>query len=354
MKKILKKLCLRLIYLSMVLLISSLSISSAHAKDQKIYDAEMIYVDNSYSGRLADENANYYEFVLDQSGKVTFTVSMDTSYGYLKLYNNEFEELCAGYINRDENRGSLYRKDEWYLRAGTYYIRFTGSEGAYSFAIQFESAGESFLESQTRPNDILSQAVNINVETKYAGQIGLEDNQDFYIFHMPFSGQIGLSHYSYGGDRMRFDILDMEGNNLAGFFAQFDSNKGYAHCIDTCSLQKGDYYLKVHPGDGNSAFYNFKINVKPNPCQIAKTKRNQSKAIVQIEKQPGVTGYIIQYSTSREFANGFTKTKKSKSTNIKLSGLKKTQVYYVRAKTVKQWNGKIYYSAYGDLSIMYN
>lgn len=75
---------------------------------------------------------------------------------------------------------------------------------------------------------------------------------------------------------------------------------------------------------------------------------------MKIEKQPGVTGYILQYSTSREFAKGVTKIKKSKNPNIKLSGLKKSQVYYVRAKTVKQWKGKTYYSAYGDSSTMYN
>lgn len=95
------------------------------------------------------------------------------------------------------------------------------------------------------------------------------------------------------------------------------------------------------------------MNVKPNVCQISRTTRNKSKATVKIEKQQDVTGYILQYSTSSEFTKGQTKTKKSKSSNIKLTGLKKTKVYYVRVKTVKQWNGKIYYSEYGDYSTMY-
>lgn len=209
MKQILKKFWLQLVCLYLVFLISSLFISSVHAEDQKIYDAELIRADHSYSGRLADKCMDYYKFILDQSGKVTFTVSMDTSVGHLQLCNNEYEELYERTIYEDGNRGCLYRKDEWYLRAGTYYMRFNGGKGTYSFALQFESAGESFPESQTHPNDILSQAVHINVETKYAGQIGLEDEQDFYVFHMPFYGQIDLSHYSYGGNEMKFDILDM-------------------------------------------------------------------------------------------------------------------------------------------------
>ncbi len=270
------------------------------------------------------------------------------------MYNHEYERLYDRYIEYDGNRGCRYRKEDWYLRAGTYYIRFTGAEGSYSFSLQFESAKEDFPESQTHPNEILSQAADINVDTKYAGLIGLDDEQDFYIFHMPFSGQINLSHYRYGGNSMKYSILDMEGNELEHFYDEYDSNKGYAHSVDTYSLEPGDYYLKInrrYSGDG--AFYNFTINIKPNSCQIAQTKRNKSKASVKIEKQAGVTGYILQYSTTREFTKGLTKTKKSKSPNIKLTGLKKSQVYYVRAKTVKQWNGKIYYSEYGGISTMY-
>ncbi len=352
MKQFFKKVCF-LICFCMVLLTSSIFVNDVHAEDQTIYQAVPVNVNNSYSGRLTGEGIDYYKFVLGESGKVTFTVSMDTSYGNLKLYNHEYVELYERDINHDSNRGCLYRKEEWYLKAGTYYMRFKGREGSYSFALQFESAGESFPESQTHPNDILSQAVNINVETKYAGLIGLDDEQDFYMFHMPFSGQLSLSNYSYGGNRLEFDILDIEGNRLKSFFDFFDSNKGYAHAAGSYSLKTGDYYLKVCPWEGKGAIYNFKMNVKPNVCQISRTTRNKSKATVKIEKQQEVTGYILQYSTSSKFTKGQTKTKKSKSPNIKLTGLKKTKVYYVRAKTVKQWNGKIYYSEYGNYSTMY-
>lgn len=56
--------------------------------------------------------------------------------------------------------------------------------------------------------------------------------------------------------------------------------------------------MKVCPLEGKGAIYNFKMNVKPNVCQIPRTTRNKSKAIVKIEKQQEVTGYILQYSTS--------------------------------------------------------
>ena len=341
MKQFLKNNWVKAVCFCTVFLMNGLLAVSVSAQEQTVYDAVPVHVDHSYSGRLEDECVDYYKFVLGESGKVTYTVSMNTSNGHLQLLNHEYERLDGKDIYHDSNRGCLYRKEEWYLLAGT-----------YSFALQFDSANESFPESQTHPNDILSQAVSIKAESKYTGQIGLDDGQDFYMFHMPFSGQISMSHYSYG-QIMEFSILDLEGRRLNRFRAGYDSNKGYAHSVDTCSLEKGDYYLKVAPWAGSSAFYNFKIHVKPNPCQIAQTKRNQSKAVVEIEKQPGVTGYILQYSTSSEFTKGLTKTKKSKSPNIKLTGLKKSKVYYVRAKTVKQWNGKIYYSEYGDSSTMY-
>ncbi|MCC8066114.1 MAG: Ig-like domain-containing protein, partial [Clostridiales bacterium] len=76
------------------------------------------------------------------------------------------------------------------------------------------------------------------------------------------------------------------------------------------------------------------------------------KMTVKWKKASNVSGYQIQYSTSKKFASG-NKTKlvsgKSK-TSYTLSGLTAGKTYYVRVRTYKTVSGKKYYSAWSSTS----
>lgn len=355
-QKLLKGLCVSVCSVVCVMAVNTLTVSEVMADEKTIYDASVINAEGSYSGRLkGGDYDDYYQFSLNESGKLTLTVEMDTSWGNFYIFNNEYNKLDSYSIVYDSNRRCLYNKQELYFSAGTYYFKFSGSEGAYSFIMDFESADESFPESQTDRNEILSQARSITLDTKYSGVIGYDDEQDFYKFDVPLSGQMSISHRSYGECGLVYYILDIEGNELKSFSADVDKNLGYAHDVDTLPIKAGSYYLKVcgnwKPRYG---FYDFSIKVKPSPAQIAQTKRNKTKATVQIEKQEGATGYYLQYSTSSDFKKSVTKTKKSTSTKFKLTGLKKNKIYYVRARAYRTWNGRTYYGEYGDRSTMYS
>ncbi|MCD8013842.1 MAG: Ig-like domain-containing protein [Lachnospiraceae bacterium] len=77
---------------------------------------------------------------------------------------------------------------------------------------------------------------------------------------------------------------------------------------------------------------------------------SKKKATIKWKKTSGVTGYQIQYSTSKTFSKG-NKTKLvsgSSKAKVKLSGLKKGKTYYVRIRTYKTVSGKKYYSAWSS------
>ena len=67
----------------------------------------------------------------------------------------------------------------------------------YSFQLNSKKVTETFPESQTDRNDILSQAKSVSLGQKIYGMIGNEDKQDFYVFDMPFSGNLVVSHTNY-------------------------------------------------------------------------------------------------------------------------------------------------------------
>lgn len=95
-----------------------------------------------------------------------------------------------------------------------------------------------------------------------------------------------------------------------------------------------------------------KVTVKINPAsvKIVSAKSAASgKITVKWKKNTKVSGYEIQYSTSKKFAKTGTKSrkvKKASKTSETISKLKNGKIYYVRVRTYKKAAGKTYYSSW--------
>ena len=91
---------------------------------------------------------------------------------------------------------------------------------------------------------------------------------------------------------------------------------------------------------------NFKIN--PIATTVSKlTAGNKSVAVAIAKKSTQVTGYQVQYSTSKEFVKSTTKTISSyKTTKYTLKNLKPKKIYYVRVRTYKTVGKTKYYSGW--------
>lgn len=78
-----------------------------------------------------------------------------------------------------------------------------------------------------------------------------------------------------------------------------------------------------------------------------KIKADSKSLCIKWKKQMDITGYQIQYSTSKKFTKKTTKTKIVKNaskTALTVKKLKSNKKYYVRICTYKKANGKTYYS----------
>lgn len=338
-----------ILLLTIILSLSSVFPTMTKASiDNTIQNAAFISENGTYSGTTTENREAYYSFTLQNSGIVTFTLEVYQKGAGVVLYDNEYTKINDYWAYYDENRGCSYKKVNYYLCAGTYYIKLysLNKNTAYSFNLNYQKVDETFPESQNDRNDILVQAKRISLNQKIYGMIGDEENQDFYIFDMPFSGKLTITHYNYTeGQRGYYDVLDSEGNKVYECYANYDYNKGYAYDKDTVELDKGTYYVKVYY---HSGAYKFWMNVKPDTGAIDYGMRSKSKATIKLKVTSGVTGYILQYSTSDKFGKKSTKSKTVKGTTVKLSGLNKKKTYYVRVRCYKTLNGKTYYGDYGN------
>lgn len=95
-----------------------------------------------------------------------------------------------------------------------------------------------------------------------------------------------------------------------------------------------------------------KVTVKVNPAGVKITSAKSAasgKVTVKWKKNAKVSGYEIQYSTSKKFAKAAAKSRKVKKaakTSETISKLKKGKTYYVRVRTYKKVAGKTYYSVW--------
>lgn len=91
---------------------------------------------------------------------------------------------------------------------------------------------------------------------------------------------------------------------------------------------------------------NFKINpVKTKISKVTAGKKNLKIKVAKKTKE--VSGYEIQYSTSKKFKSAKKATiKKAKTTSAVIKKLKAKKTYYLRIRTYKTVSGKKYYSAW--------
>lgn len=123
------------------------------------------------------------------------------------------------------------------------------------------------------------------------------------------------------------------------------------------NINVGTAYVTVY-GEGNyygSVTKSFKIIPKGTPVK-GKVKPKHKGFIVKWKKQPkSITGYQVQYSTSKNFIGKTTviRTVKKKSiTKLTAGRLKAKKKYYVRVRTYKTVKGKKYYSRWSKSKVV--
>lgn len=151
-------------------------------------NASDITFGTDYKGQLAlNDTADYYKFVLTESGKINIKVTTTMGYTWYTLYNEVESEVWGDdYTNGVDGMT--------YLTAGTYYfvISKKNDYGNYSFKATFESADESFKESQSTMNNSFENASSVMMGTDYKGLLARNDTVDYYKFTLAKSGKVNL------------------------------------------------------------------------------------------------------------------------------------------------------------------
>ncbi|MDO4517838.1 MAG: fibronectin type III domain-containing protein, partial [Bacillota bacterium] len=156
--------------------------------------------------------------------------------------------------------------------------------------------------------------------------------------------KIEVGNVTYNGKEQKPKVTayDAKGNVIpaSDYKATYKNNKNVG-VATVVVVAKGN-----HAGQISKNF-----TVLPANTSITKlTSAKKAFTVKWSKKSSQVTGYQVQYSTSKKFSGAKTITVKSyKTTSKKITKLKAKKTYYVKVRTYKTVNGKKYYSAWSKV-----
>lgn len=153
----------------------------------------------------------------------------------------------------------------------------------------------------------------------------------------PKTVKLSKTTYTYNGKALKpkVTVSDSKGKKIASsnYTITYSKNKEIGTAKVTIRL-KGNYKGTITK--------TFTIN--PKKISISKVTANSKGFIAKWKKASQITGYGIQYSTSKKFIKSKSITLSKNTVSYKASKLTGKKNYYVRIRTYKTVSGKKYYS----------
>ena len=157
--------------------------------------------------------------------------------------------------------------------------------------------------------------------------------------------KLSTTSYTYNGSAKKPSVVikDSKGKTIAA------SNYTVTYASGRKNVGTYKVTVKFQGKYTGTKTLTFKIN--PVKTSISKLTAGSKKLTVKwAKKTTQVTGYEIQYSTSKTFKSYKTKTiTKNSTTSATLTGLTAKKTYYVRVRTYKTVNGKKVYSGWSTI-----
>ena len=158
-----------------------------------------------------------------------------------------------------------------------------------------------------------------------------------------FSAKLSTTAYTFNNDIQNPSVTV---KNAKGKTLKNGTDYTVAHTSDQIDVGTHKIIVTFNGNYSGTKYLYFKIN----PVKTTVSKLTAGKKSIKVnisKKSTQVTGYQIQYSTSKAFKSAKTTTVKSyKTTSVNLTKLSAQKTYYVRVRTYKTVNNTKYYSGW--------
>lgn len=260
---------------------------------------------------------------------------------------NGYSSYRCSRCDLEKSRTNIYRIDT---------VRLSTTEYTYNGKVRTPSV----IVKDTKGKTISSQYYTVtydsgrksvgtyNVKVTFKGNYNGVITLTFKIKPISISKcsvKLSNTKYTYNGKvkTPSVTLKNASGTTLKKNFhytVKYEAGRKYVGKYKVTITMKGNY-------SGTKTLY---LTINP-PRTTLKKVAGASKSIkVTVNKKTTqVSGYQVQYSTSKKFTNAKTKTITSaKTTSTTIKSLKAKRTYYVRVRTYKTVKGKRYYSGWSS------
>lgn len=275
--------------------------------------ANTIFLDRYYNGNLkTSSDVDWYTFTLNdyQKCSITFSheyVDKNLTYWRLKLYSSS--NMNSPLLDKNY-KGNVTGEisDQLYLSSGTYYLKIFDSNYSvvpYKIKVQKLKEDQNLYVSACSPI-VAGKTATISV-----------------------SGAAGTLSFKSGNTSVA---------TVNAKTGKITAKTPGTVKITVTAAATTNYY---------KATKSITIKVIPKAASLSSVKKKAKGFVAKWKKVSGITGYQLQYSTKSTFSSKKTVTISKASTTLKtVKGLTAPKTYYVRIRTYKTVNGKIYYSSW--------
>ena len=310
--------------------------------DNTLFNANSISVNAKYDGQIADnDEKDFYRFTLPSSGRIDLIATAEMREINYHIYDSEGNSLF--FIRPWWNSTTqLISTDDYIdLTKGTYYFvveKVGVYTGNYSFKLNFTSANESFTETGSGNDNLLSSANSIVLNKQYYGQLADNDEKDFYKFTLKSAAQVSLKVMA-GMRYISYSIYNKSGNRLDGGWAYWNDTSKKIDISKEIQLTAGTYYIVFERYNGRTGPYNFKLKTSSDSTAKKKTPT------IKVSKKTAVYQATKVKRSSQSFKIGAKVTGNGKITYKKLSGSSKLTVGRDGKVTIRKGTKKGTYKA---------
>lgn len=200
------------------------------------------------------DKLRYYKFTLSEASELVLRGEFSSAWGsdkHFYLYDSSMTKLTETGVSLTSFEEKIY------LTGGDYYLYFDSSCG-YNFVASANTLKESFEETQTTNNDVVSDASPIKLTKKYKGALTLNDDIDYYKFVVTKRGTVTLNLTNATNGSLKCAIYDKSLNSMHVNTV----SKSKKITGEKVVLPKGTYYFAVTKEDNNDGVgsYNFQID----------------------------------------------------------------------------------------------
>ena len=327
--------------LSVVLAVSMLSFGTATALASTKNTAPVITLNSTAEVYVDASNKSYVEFTPATTGYYEFFCFNQSFGGNIMASIEDFDGETDNSVINDYNPNLLCAAE---LMAGkTYYYVLESAEPAFSSVVSVRAHTHNFGAVQTYPShfDQNDSALSYDGYSESICAYCTANTITAYYF-APSKANIKTKTFTYNKKKKTttITVLDRVGNVISpsNYSISYKNNTNPGFATVTIKF-KGVY----------TGTMSYKLTIKPKKQSISSLKSSgRKKMTLKWKKDSKVTGYQIQYSTSKKYSKKATKTitiNKKSTTSKSISKLKSKKKYYVRIRAYKQSQGK---KIYGD------